>query len=125
MIAIKTSKDEKIIAALIANPTIRAASIACGISETQIYARLRSPEFKEKYDQARIELLERNTASIQAHLGAAIETIGNICTDEKAAPQVRLNAADAIIRNSLKLTEQTEILSRLDELEKSLSGGEL
>lgn len=118
------AKDEKIIAALIANPTIRAAAEACAISETQIYARLRIPEFKLRYDEARRELLERNTAALQARLGAAIETMGEICNDCETAPQTRLNAADAIIRNSLKLTEQFDILRRLDELEKTLSGGE-
>lgn len=103
---------------MIANPTIRAASAACGVSETQIYARLRTPEFKARYDKARLELLERNTAALQGHLGAAIETMGQICTDSEIAPHVRLNAADAIIRNSLKLTEQTDILEQLRELEK-------
>jgi len=92
------------------------------VSETQIYARLRTPEFKARYDKARHELLERNTAALQAHLGAAIETMGQICTDQETAPQVRLNAADAIIRNSLKLTEQNDILARLDELEKQIGG---
>ena len=117
MIFIKTTKDEKIIAALISTPTIRAASEVCGVSETQIYARLRLPEFKARYDKARRELLERNTAALQGHLGAAIETMGQICTDPETAPQVRLNAADAIIRNSLKLTEQTDIISRIEALE--------
>ena len=46
--------------------------------------------------------------------------MGTICTDPEAAPQVRLNAADAIIRNSLKLTEQTDILNRLQKLEKEM-----
>lgn len=109
--------------ALIANPTIRAASDACGISETQIYARLRIPGFKARYDKARRELLERNTAALQAHLGAAIETMGQICGDTDTAPQVRLNAADAVIRNSLKLTEQNDVLRRRDELEAAMEGG--
>lgn len=119
---IKKTKDEKIIAALIANPTIRAASAVCGVSETQIYARLRNSEFKSRYDEARLELLERNTAALQGHLAGAIEVMGKICQDNGTAPQTRLNAADAIIRNSLKLTEQTDILTRLDELETAMGG---
>lgn len=119
---IKQTKDEKIIAALIANATIRAASAACGVSETQIYARLRIPEFKARYDSARRELLERNTAALQGHLGAAIETMGQICRDEGASPQVRLNAADCIVKNSLKLTEQVDILTRLQKLEDEIGG---
>lgn len=117
----KKTKDEIILSALLANPTVRAASAACGISETQIYVRLRNPDFKAKYDTARRELLERNTAALQSHLAEAIEVMGEICRDTDAAPQTRLNAADAIIRNSLKLTEQTDILTRLEVLEKSLN----
>lgn len=119
MIHIRQSKDEKIISALLSSPTIRAASTACGISESQIYARLRNADFKRKYDKARGELLDRNTAALQSHLGAAIETMGQICADTETAAQVRLNAADAIIRNSLKLTEQNDILQRLEKLEEA------
>ena len=38
--------------------------------------------------------------------------------DSENSPQVRLNAADALIRNNLKLTEQTDILRRLEALER-------
>lgn len=69
-----------------------------------------------------MELLERNTAALQGHLAGAIEVMGQICQDADTAPQVRLNAADAIIRNSLKLTEQNDILTRLDELERTMWG---
>ena len=49
-----------------------------------------------------------------------MNVMGEICEDAEASPQVRLNAADAIIRNSLKLTEQNDILSRLAELEQQI-----
>lgn len=48
--------------------------------------------------------------------------MGEICQNTDTAPQVRLNAADAIIRNSLKLTEQNDILARLTELEAATGG---
>lgn len=111
-------KDEIIITALLAQPTVRAAAATCNISETQIYKRLRDKSFKEKYDKARYELLEENTARLQKHIGAAIEAMSEIVKDDETTAQVRLNAAEAIIRNSIKLTEQTDILRRLDELER-------
>lgn len=114
----QSAKDEKIMAALLANPTIRAASQACGVSETQIYARLRNPAFKARYQDARQELLAGATRALQAHLADAITVMVEICRDTKAAPQIRLNAADAILRNSLRLTEQEEILTELRKLEK-------
>lgn len=112
-------KDEIIIAALLTHPTVRAASQTCKVSEARIYARLRNPEFAEQYNTARRELLERNTAALQVYLSGAIETMASICNDLEVAPQTRLNAAESIIRNSLKLTEQADILRRLDELERA------
>lgn len=65
-------------------------------------------------------MLERNTAALQGHIAGAVEVMGEICQNADTAPQTRLNTADMIIRNSLKLTEQNDILKRLDELEKSM-----
>ena len=73
---------------------------------------------KTKYDKARMELLENHTHTLQKQIGMAIYQMGTIVKDPEASPQVRLNAADCIIRNSLKLTEQVDILKRLDSLEK-------
>lgn len=113
----RTTKDEKIISALLACPTIRAASAACGVGETQIYARLREPEFKQKYAEARRELLEQNTAALQGHIASAVETMAELCTNKKTPAQTRLSAADSIIRNALKLGEQVDIETRLAALE--------
>ena len=113
-------KDELIISALISTSSIRAASAACGICETQIRKRLKDDEFKNRYDQERRELLRQNATALQGHMSQAISTIAGVMNSKTANEQTKLNAAEAIIRNSLKLTEQTEILERLDKLEKSL-----
>lgn len=111
--------DELIISALLSCRTNAQAAEKCGLSEAQLYVRMRAEKFKEKYDKARYELLERNAAALQGHLGSAIQAMADIVEDEKTAPQVKLNAADAIIRNSLKLTEQADILKRLEALERA------
>ena len=113
-------KDEIIMAALISNQTVRAASKACGVSETQIYARLRTPAFKEKYDAARRELLEQSAAYVQGLVSDAIKKMYEVMNDRDASQQVQLNAAEAITRNSLKLTEQADILAQLAELKKAV-----
>lgn len=113
-------KDELIIAALTSNPTVRAAAAACGVSETQIYARLRQPAFKEKYDNARREMLAQSTAYIQGMVGDAVQKMRDIMNDPNASAQVQLNAAEAITRNNLKLTEQTDIMNQLAELKKAV-----
>ena len=113
-------KDELIISALIGNPTVRAAATACGVSETQIYTRLRTAAFREKYDAARRELLEQSTAYIQGIVSEAIQKMRDVMNDPNASQQVQLNAAEAITRTSLKLTEQADILAQIAELKKAV-----
>lgn len=116
----KKRNDETLIAALISNPTIKAAATACGVSERYIYGRLHDPAFKAKYDNARREVLEQSTAFIQGIVSEAIQKMRDVMNDPDATPQVQLNAAEAITRNSLKLTEQNDILTQLAELKKAV-----
>lgn len=113
-------KDERIIAALLCNPTAAAAAKAAGIGTTQLYKRLHEPKFRAKYDAARREMLEQSTAYIQGIVSEAISKMRDIMNDENASQQVQLNAADAILRHNLKLTEQTDILTQLAELKKAV-----
>ena len=113
-------KDELIIAALLSNPTVRAAAAACGVSETQIYARLRQPAFKERYDRARLEVLQQSTAYLQGIVSDAIRKMYELMNDPDTAPQIQLNAAIAITRTQQTMTEQTDILTQLAELKKAV-----
>ena len=112
-----TRKDEALIAALLSNPTVRAAAQAVGRSETQVYSRLRDPTFKARYDEARRELLERSVTELQAHLSEAVGVFVSVMRDRQAPQQTRLNAAEAVMRNCLKLTEQVDVIERLERLE--------
>ena len=112
--------DEQIIAAILSCSTNKRAATACGLSEKQFYNRLSRPELKEKLAAARAKLLESATSSIAARVGEAVEVISNIMLNSETAAQTRLNAADAIIRNSLKMGERTDVLERIAELEKTL-----
>ena len=113
-------KDELIITALLSNPTVRAAAAACGMGETQIYARLRNPAFKELYDRARLETLQQSTAYLQGIVGEAIRKMYDIMTDPDNAPTVQLQAAQAITRTQQAMTEQTDILTQLAELKRAV-----
>lgn len=112
-------KDELIISALLANPTVRAASAECKVSETQIYKRLNDPEFKQRYEAARLEILKGTAAAVQHHTARASEVMYEILNNPEASDQVKLNAAEAIFRTSLKLTEQVDIIAKLEQLEKA------
>lgn len=118
--SLKQTKDERIISALLCTSTVRAASSVCGISESQIYARLRDPVFKAKYDDARRQLLERAVGGLQGHLSAAVDKLREVMDSVEASPQTQLNAAESILRSSLKMSERIDILERVDAVEKAL-----
>ena len=114
-------KDDLVIAALITNPTVRAASAACGVSETQIYCRLRTPAFKERYDRTKREMLEQCTTYVQGTLSEALEKMREIMNDPDASQQVQLNAAESIVRTALKLSEITFVLGEIEDIKKALT----
>lgn len=111
--------DEKIIVALISNPSIADASKSLNITPQTIYNKLRDIDFRERYAQARREVLEQDCFILQSYLSDAIEQIHDIAVDvENTATQVRLNACDMLLRHCYRLTEITDILIRLEKIEK-------
>lgn len=115
----KKVKDEIVVAALITQPSVREASKACGLSETQIYQRMKDPTFSKLYKEARRDLLAGCTVAMQSQLGEAVETMAKIMKDEKTPAQTRLAAAESFVRNALKLNEQTDFAERLEAIERA------
>lgn len=114
-------KDEHILTALLSCGSIAEAEKVSGVSRTTIYNRLADETFKAEYDRRRSLVLNEACTTLQATLTKADDTIRGIMEDTDTAPQVRLNASALILQNCLKYTEQIDILSRIEELEKSVS----
>jgi len=109
--------DEAIISAVLTCETIKKAAEACGLCESQLYKRMRTDGFKAKYSRVKDQMLDSVTSTMQNGMKEAACTMIKIMRDPSIAPQTRLNAADSILRNGMKLTEQNEILQRLEKLE--------
>ena len=113
----QNSKQELIIKALLTHPTVREAAESLNLPESTIYNYLRKDDFKSKYNEAKRELLGQATAFLQSKVIAAISVVTNIMNDEEMSPQARLTASRTILEYSLKLTEQVDIIERLEALE--------
>ena len=118
-------KDEHILTALLSCGSIAEAEKISGVSRTTIYNRLADETFKAEYDRRRSLVLNEACNSLQATLTKAVDTIRGIMEDTDTAPQVRLNASALILQNCLKYTEQADIISRIEELEKILKNAEV
>lgn len=114
--------DERLIAALLSCPSVRAASEETGIAERTIYKRLRRAEFRERFDACRQEIITNACMSLQGRMNDAIQCITDTMNDERQPAAVRLRAAKCIIEYGLRAYEMTDILPRLEALEEAEKG---
>lgn len=122
------SKDnyERAVAALVACPTTKEAAKVAGIGESTLRAYKSDPEFVELYTAARHELLDTGVKALQSKFSDAVEVISEVMNDKEASPNVRLSAANSIIQNVVRLTDQTESMERAEtgrRLNRELLGG--
>ena len=66
--------------------------------------------------------MEDATRQAQQAIAPALSTLREIVEDTDEGAQARISAARSILEYSMKLTETTDILSRLDELEQLAEG---
>ena len=109
--------DEKIVAALLSSRTNAEAAKAVGLTETAFYNRLRNPELRAKLSEAKTRLLEGATVAAQGRMSEAVGVMADVMRNDAHGPQTRLNAAEAILRNAVKLTEIVDVERQITELE--------
>ena len=114
------AKNEVVIAALLQSPTVTEAAKSCGVSYTRIYARLKDPDFKAEYDAAKSAVIQQAVTYVQSVTAAAIKRLYDIMNDPEVAPQIQVNAADCLLRNSHKLTETGEVMQQLAEIKQAM-----
>lgn len=111
--------DEKVIAALLQNPDVKRAAQSLEITPQCIYNRLRDSVFRAEYSAARGRVLEQACYTLQGFIADAVEVMHSIAVDTENAPQVRLNAADAMMRHMYRLTEIIDFETRIQALERA------
>ena len=104
----KAVSDEQIIAALLANGTIRAAAAAVGLSERALYDRMNAGDFQARYRAAKADLVREAVFNINNQLQAAINTVVDVMQDERNNAAVRLQAAQTILNNAGKFAQRLQ-----------------
>lgn len=116
----KNIPDEVIVAELLNSVSIRAAAKKLGLQERTIYKRMKQPKFDKLYANARKEVVEQATARLQNFANQAVSCLALIMAKDETADQVRINAADCLLRYCLKFSEKSDITDKLDQLEAAL-----
>ncbi len=117
-----TPKKQKALVALLTQPTKEKAAAAAGITSKTLRGYLDDPEFQAEYRKAFAELVEDATRKVQQTLDPAVAVLREIMEDRDENGQVRVTAARSVLEYGLKMTETTDVLSRLQELEAAIGG---
>lgn len=110
-------RKETALAALLSHKTVKEAAEAIQISESTLYRYLKEEDFRQAYRAARKMRIECATQQIQDALDESIMTLRGIMEQDDNAASVRVSAARTLLEYALKMTDQIDILERLEALE--------
>ena len=112
---------EQIIAGLLVNGTVQATAQQLGTSRDTIYKVMQQDGFQEAYSKAKQHLLQEVCNNLVSTLLEAVNVARGIMNDAENSPQIRLNASQILFNTCIRLTEQTEVLQRIERLERGVS----
>lgn len=112
-----TPKQHKAIAALLAEPTIKAAAAALGVGERTLHGWLDVPAFAIAYRVARRASVQHAIAQLQQASAIAVSTLVDLMAF--GSPAVRLGAASKVLDLTIKAVELEDLAARLAALEEA------
>ncbi len=116
-----TPRQRKAIAALLATNTVAAAAEAAGVGYTSLRRWLKEDnDFRREYERELAGLVTDAAARAKQSMAPALSVLREIVEDEEGPAAVRVSAARSLLEYAVKLAELTDVLSRLDELERRL-----
>lgn len=94
------------------------------ISRASYYNYINNEEIKKEINRQLAEILKDTTRYLKSKLNRCSIELMNIIESDKTPPQVKINAINSVFTNTLKLTEQVDIINKLESIEQRLSDAE-
>lgn len=113
------ARKQKVIPALIAQATTKAAARDVGINEHTLIKWLKDPAFEAAYREARYVVMDEAFTLLQKACKKAVETIITVMEDPETNGFVRLQAAQAVLENATKSRQIVELEARIAALERA------
>ncbi len=112
-----TQRQQRALRALLTQPTKTDAARDAGISPRTLRDYLADEGFQQEYKRAFDELVTDATRQAQRALSPAISALRSIVEDEEESSSARIAAARSLLEYGLRLTEFSDVLDRIDDLE--------
>lgn len=110
---------ESAITALVANPSIKAAAAACGISEKTIHQWLNDPAFASALKTAQDATTRAAMRRVVTSVSAAVTVLEDIMQDISVPPAARVSAARTLLDSALRVHETQDIEERIAAIERA------
>ena len=120
-----TASQNRALAALLTSKSRTEAAKKAGVTTRTLQNYFSDSDFVAAYRAAFSDLLADATKQGQQSLSPALSTLQDILEDETAPPATRISAARAILEFSIKLTEQYDLVQRINALEGRIEGSAL
>lgn len=90
------------------------------ITRPTYYKYLNDDAVKQEIYKIRLETLENTTRYLQDNLRLCSQKLIDIINADDTAPQIKINAINSVFSNCNKLTEQVDIINKVNQLEQRL-----
>lgn len=115
-----TEKQERFINEYLVSKNMTECCKNLGISRNTGYNYLKDESIKREIGERRNLLLKDTSIYMQNSLREASEYLVEIISDETILPNIRISAINCLFNNSIKITEQVDILERLSLIEDNI-----
>lgn len=117
-------RREKLILAMLQQPTLEAAAAMVGISRATAWRISKTLEFREELQEARRSAICQSLGRLQQGSAAAASTLLKIMVDPQHPAGSRVRAADRVLEHATKVLALEDLNLRLRRLEDQIRAGE-
>jgi hypothetical protein len=116
----RQNADEMLLMALACGATVEAAAQKAGVSRGTANRRLNDPDFRQRLQEVRSEMVQRTAGMLTAAAGEAVKTLLDL--QKNTVPHAsRLGAARSVLEIGIKMRESADLEARLAAVEAQLA----
>ncbi len=120
-----SAKQEQAILALIdTGGVIAEAAARVRVNESTLWRWLQEPKFRSAYRGRRSLVVEGAIAQLQNNCVSATQVLRDVMMDETVPASARITAAKSVIEFAINAVTMTDLLERVEELERIAKGNE-
>ncbi|MBR2593325.1 MAG: hypothetical protein IKD83_01720 [Firmicutes bacterium] len=119
-----TDKQTALLNAMLEESTVTKAAESAGISRTMAYNYLKDKAFQAELKKRQRECINDTVRYLQGNLALCAEVLIGIVEKPGLSDQVKINAINAVFSHCKNMTEQADIIKRIEQLEELIESGD-